>query len=971
MSPDHPSPAASGDLGSLVRRQAAVIRLSHGISMAHDEAEVCQVVADGLRDDALGYEFLGIFLVDEDTGERVLQVGFGWPDARPGWRLPPGTGLNERALKDGELHYSPRVNDEPAYVATLGNGSEVDVPLKAGEEVLGVLTVESAHEDAFNEEDFQILQAAANQAGIAIARARLLQEERARASEREALLNTIADLSAQLDPRDLLDAVLARAVKLLGAVGGELATFDESARIMKVVSNFGMTEDSRGSELAFGEGAMGHVARTGKMMIIDDYREWMGRSDQYAEIDARAVVVAPLFIGTRPVGAMNVWHEDPEKRFAEEDLALLNLFGQQAAIAINNAQLFQEARRQKEYFESIMRTSPVAIVALDLNENVVSANPAFTKLYGYERDEVIGRNLDSLITTEDMRAEAREYTRRARHSSTHGIAQRCRKDGTLVDVEILAVKVDVEGEHVGMMALYHDISELMEARRAAEEANQSKSQFLANMSHELRTPLNAILGYSEMLAEEAEDDGNEAYIPDLEKIHSAGKHLLNLINDVLDLSKIEAGKMELILESFEVASVVEEVATTVKPLMDRNRNHLEVRVDREVGAMHADVTRLRQSLLNLLSNASKFTDGGSVSLHVLVEPGSNDTLLFRVTDSGIGMTPEQVDRLFVAFRQAEASTARRFGGTGLGLTITRKFCRMMGGDVTVESEEGVGSTFTIRLPREVTAEEVVEAEAGEGTLDEGEGPLVLIVDDDDDARELVRRYLVREGYRVATAADGETGVRMARELGPAAITLDVLMPGMDGWAVLAELKADAATARTPVVMLSILDEKPMGMALGASGYLTKPVQRERLLAVMGRFADADDTRVLVVEDDPDTRDIVRRTLEAVGWTVTEAENGRIGLERVAEERPSLILLDLMMPELDGFGFLDELHRRPYGNDIPVVVMTAKDLTDEDRARLNGGVERILEKGSDLRREIVLSLQQTIGGPQQPGRDRSP
>jgi len=357
-----------------------------------------------------------------------------------------------------------------------------------------------------------------------------------------------------------------------------------------------------------------------------------------------------------------------------------------------------------------------------------------------------------------------------------------------------------------------------------------------------------------------------------------------------------------------------------------------------------------------LSNASKFTDEGAVRLRVSVDPDSDKTLLFQVTDNGIGMTPEQVDRLFEAFTQAEASTTRRFGGTGLGLTITRKFCQMMGGDVTVESEEGVGSTFTIRLPRTVREMETVGGEVGEG-----EGTLVLVVDDDEDARELVRRYLERENYRVATAPDGDTGVRMARELLPAAITLDVLMPGMDGWTVLAELKADERTANIPVIMLSILDEKPMGMALGASGYLTKPVKKDRLLAVIQHFAQGDDTRVLIVEDDPDTRDIVRRTLEGVGCAVTEAENGRVGLERVDEERPSLILLDLMMPELDGFGFLEELHRRPHGNEIPVVVITAKDLTDEDRARLNGGVERILEKGSDLRQEIVMGLQQAIAG----------
>ncbi len=954
---------ARGGRGSLVRRQAAVIRLSHEISAAHDEAQICQRVVEGLHDEALGYEFMGLFLVDQDTGDRVLTNTFGWTSAKSGWRLPPGTGLNERAL-DGRLHYSPRVEDEPNYVATLGHGSEVDVPLKSGDEVIGVLTVESAQPDAFGEEDFEVLQAAANQAGIAIARARLLRAERQRADEREALLETIADLSSQLDPRDLLDSVLRRAVNLLGAVGGELASYDENTRLMTVVSNYAMAADSRGATLAYGEGAMGHVAKTGDMMIIDDYQTWEGRSDQYTQINARAVVVAPLLIGDRPVGAMNVWHEDPDKHFTEEDLALLNLFGQQAAIAIHNARLFQEARNQKQYFESVMHNSPVAIVTLNLQEDIVSANPVFTKLFGYELAEVVGKNLDNLITTPELRAEAVAYTRRARHRTAHGIAKRCRKDGTLVDVEILAVRVEVEGEPVGMMALYHDITELMQARREAEEANQSKSQFLANMSHELRTPLNAILGYSEMLAEEAEDDGNDVYIPDLEKIHSAGKHLLALINDVLDLSKIEAGKMELYLETFDVAELVEEVATTVTPLVSKNGNRLEVRCEESLGEMHADQTRLRQSLLNLLSNASKFTDNGTISVDVSAD-ADDDMLVFRVSDSGIGMTPEQLARLFQAFTQADASTSRRFGGTGLGLTITRKFCRMMGGDVTVESEENVGSTFTIRLPREVREGGVPETDIGEG-----DGPLVLVIDDDPATRDLVRRHLEADDYRVATASDGEAGIALARELRPAAITLDVMMPGMDGWAVLAALKAERDLSGIPVIMLSILDEKPLGMALGAAGYLTKPVEKDRLITVLGHFAQDGDTRVLVVEDDDATRDIVRRTLEEVGCTVTEAENGLVGLERVATDRPSLILLDLMMPELDGFGFLDELHRRPDDADIPVVVMTAKDLTEDDRARLNGGVERILQKGTDLRKEIVTGLRQAMAAsaPSEVGRD---
>jgi PAS domain S-box-containing protein len=964
MPPPSAGPPAADGRSPLARRQAALIGLSTEIAAAQDEPDICRRVVDGLRDPALGFEFLGLFLVDPETGERVLQNAAGWPDAPDGWRLAPGRGLNERAVLDGRLHYSPRAADEPEYIPTLGTGSQVDVPIRSGEDVLGVLTVESARPDAFGPEDFEILQAAANQAGIAIARSRLLEAERRRANEREALLDTIADLSAELKLNRLLDAVLGRAVTLLGAAGGELATYDADEHELEVVANYNMEADSTGTRLAYGEGAMGHVVESGEMLIIPDYQTWEGRSEQYARIDARGVVVAPFFMGHRPVGAINVWHDDPDKSFTEADLKLLGLFGQQAAIAIQNARLFQAARNQKEYFQGIMRNSPTAIVSLDLDENVVSVNPAFEALFGYGVDEVIGKNLDSLVTTPEQRAEAVAYTRQARQRRAHGIGKRRRKDGSLVDVEILAVKVEVEGEPVGMMALYHDISELVRTRHEAESANRSKSQFLANMSHELRTPLNAILGYSEMLVEEAEEDGNDDYIPDLRKIHAAGKHLLALINDVLDLSKIEAGKMELYLETFSVPEAVHDVAATVLPLFEKNGNRLVVRCPSEIGAMHADLTRVRQSLLNLLSNAAKFTDQGVVTLEVGIEEArergalATDTLVFSVTDTGIGMTPEQMDRLFEAFTQAEASTSRRFGGTGLGLAITRRFCRMMGGDVEVRSEPGQGSTFTLKLPRTVPEAPTVELDP---TTDDGR-PLILVVDDDEAGRDLVRRHLEKEGYHVALARDGETGLRMAAELRPDAITLDVIMPGLDGWGVLAGLKGDPELASIPVVMITILDEMPMGLALGATGYLTKPVVREQLVAVLGQAMGGPGETggtVLLVEDDEGTRDVVRRTLEQQGCLVVEAENGRVALERLDEVTPTLILLDLMMPEMDGFEFLDALRSRDGARAIPVVVMTAKELTDEDRSRLNGGVERVLAKGTGLRGELVASLRTAL------------
>jgi signal transduction histidine kinase/DNA-binding response OmpR family regulator len=498
--------------------------------------------------------------------------------------------------------------------------------------------------------------------------------------------------------------------------------------------------------------------------------------------------------------------------------------------------------------------------------------------------------------------------------------------------------------------------EIEEKGRQLEIASQHKSQFLANMSHELRTPLNAIIGYSEMLQEEAADLGQEGYIPDLQKIHAAGQHLLTLINDILDLSKIEAGRMDLYLETFEIAPMISDVVTTINPLLEKNTNILEVHGGDDIGAMWADLTKVRQSLFNLLSNACKFTQQGVISLALARETADGgDWITFRVSDTGIGMTPEQLGKLFQAFSQAEASTARQYGGTGLGLMITKRFCQMMGGDITVESELGRGSTFTIKLPAEVGAPKAqpTAAEPTSETLPAGLST-VLVIDDDPAVRELLQRFLSKEGFRVVSAAGGEEGLRLARERRPAVITLDVLMPSMDGWSVLTTLKADPDLADIHVIMLTIVDDKNLGYALGASDYLTKPVDRDRLVAILNKYRREDPCRlVLVVEDNAATRAMLRRTLEKEGWTVTEAEHGRMALERIAESRPALILLDLMMPEMDGFQFVEAWRQHEAWRSIPIVVVTAKDLTAEDHLRLNGYVEQILQKGA-YNREVLLA-----------------
>ncbi len=939
--------------GGLARRQSALLRLSADIATAQTEAAVCQAVVDGLHDEALGYAFLGVFLRDPETGDRVLGAAVGWDDIPPGMRVPAGDGLSARPMQDGKLRYTPDVASEPEYIPGLSTGSEVDVPVVAGKEVLGVLVIESREPHAFGPADLEILTAAAQHAGLALARIRLLDEthrlveaERSRADEREALLATIADLSAELELSRVLETVLGRAVTLLGASGGELATYDEARGDLVIAANHNMVEDSRGTRLVVGEGAMGVVVQSGEPMMIPDYQQWAGRSTQYARIDAHAVIVAPLLIGHRAVGAINVWHEDPTRTFNDADRNLVTLFGQQAAVALENARLFTAARREREYFEVLVRNSPVAIVVLNADHRILSCNPAFEQLFGHEQADIAGRILDDLITTDEARQEAVSYTVQAAEGRpVQGVGRRRRRDGSMVDVEILAVPVVIDGERVAMMALYHDVTDLLDARRAAEAANQTKSHFLANMSHELRTPLNAIIGYSEMMEEEATEQGHLGYVPDLQKVRAAGRHLLALINDVLDLSKIEAGKMELHLETFELRPAIEAVASTVAPLVEKNGNRLELDLAADLGGMRADVTRVRQVLFNLLSNACKFTERGTITLSATRTPGpGGEVMSFVVRDTGIGMTQEQLTRLFQAFAQAEASTASKYGGTGLGLAISKTFCEMMGGSISVTSTPGAGTAFTVRLP--VTVPDPVEAAPQAADAPRGATVgTVLVIDDDAATRQLLSRMLAKDNFRVLEASGGEEGLALARAERPDVITLDVLMPGLDGWGVLAALKSEPALAEIPVVMLSIADQRNLGFSLGAAEYLTKPIERAQLSAVLARYRRTPDAPVLIVEDDPDTRQVLRRSLEKEGWPVTEAENGRQGLECVAAQTPGLVLLDLMMPEMDGFEFLDRFRRDGRHVDIPVIVITAKTLSEEDRRRLNGGVREVVQKQS--------------------------
>ena len=529
---------------------------------------------------------------------------------------------------------------------------------------------------------------------------------------------------------------------------------------------------------------------------------------------------------------------------------------------------------------------------------------------------------------------------------------------------------NADGQPARILGTNYDITELkrveeflIDARRQAEAATVAKSRFLANMSHELRTPLNAIIGYSELLQEIAAESGHDSYGADLKKILGAGRHLLGLINDILDLSKIEAGMAELNLETIDLSNLIDEVTGTIQPLAEQSGNTLEVSLENAPARIETDQLKLRQILINLLGNAAKFTENGVISLEVRGETvDDREWLALVIKDTGIGMTPEQQIQAFEEFNQAELSTEREYGGTGLGLTICRKLSLMLQGDVSLKSAPGEGSQFTVRIPTHPEPE--TEPVASEIPREQfppirGERPLVLVIDDELHARELMTRHLRQSGFEVALAANGKDGLMLASQLKPAAITLDVQMPKMDGWEVLRQLKEEKNLASIPVVICTFLDDAEHGFALGATEYLTKPIDPQRLRETIEDLCPLGDCQVLVVEDDVSQRELICRELERADMEALAAEHGRAALEMLADNPVDIILLDLEMPVMDGFEFAEAMRREPRWSAIPIVVLTCRDLRAADRARLNGRVSAIIEKGNGGMKQVISGLRRLL------------
>jgi PAS domain S-box-containing protein len=874
-----------------------------------------------------------------------------------------------------ESQYRPDPEDRadlPEWVQ-----SSITVPTIVENQVTGSIVLLSEHAYAFSKSDIRLLTTITNTMSLALADALSFEAERQRSAEL-ALINRIQEgLVARIKMDEIYRLVGDEVVRIFDLQGYIVVDYDHKNELMHIRSaSQGVKKDTANFSVY-----TRYLIEKKEVIYLKNRDEVMHAYHESKLIenvalpDWQSTLTVPMIVNGIVTGAILLWSAHPNA-FSPTDIRLLSTITNSMSVALENARLFEEVERQKQYFEALVQNSPVAIVVIDDAGKVSSWNPSAERLFGYTQQEAVGTLMNELVASPaDLRLESERFVQLGQSFDPgapsggifHAFTQRARKDGSLVDVEVLTVPIVVQGERVGVYAIYHDITELQLARQAALDASQAKSTFLANMSHELRTPLNAITGFTRIVRRKGEGILPERQIENLDKVLISADHLLNLINTILDIAKIEAGRMDVYTNSFSLPALVDLVIDTSQPLL---RPGVQLLPDLQPGldTITSDPEKIKQILINLVSNAAKFTHQGQITI---CGRAARDFIQICVEDTGIGIPPAALERIFEEFQQADSSTTRQYGGTGLGLSISKHLARLLGGDLTVASQEGVGSTFTLTIPTQKRLAFHEHSAQLQTETFSGKEPLILIIDDDRSTHDLLCETLCENGFRIVSAFSGDQGLQLAREMAPAAIMLDILMPYKDGWQTLHELKSSEHTRHIPVIMITVTDNKPLGYRLGAADYLLKPLNEGDLQAALGRLAisgasslndlevvddlsSSQPRSLLVVDDDPQVLDLITQLLHDPLFTVYTAADGEQALRKMDERRPDVILLDLLMPNLDGFGVLDALQNNPAIADVPVIVITAKILSDAEAERLRQRAISVILKGS---MEENLLLQQ--------------
>jgi PAS domain S-box-containing protein len=839
-----------------------------------------------------------------------------------------------------------------------------------------------------------------------------------------ALHETTVALMNRLELSNLLEFIVKRAGDLLGTPHGFIYLVDSEKDEMVLQMGTGNFAQFHGLRLKPGQALAGRVWQTGRPVVIDNYFNWPDRFPDPRLDIIRAAVGVPLKSGSQVVGVLGLAHLEGDRTFGDDEVVLLTRFAQLAVIALDNARLYASAqqelkeriqaeealaeratelafseetlRNQTRILQSILESMGDGVIVADEKGQFLFFNPAAEKILGigqtnitpdqwitpyglYLPDTLTPYPPESLPLARAIRGEAVDAVEVfVRHPQ--------RPEGLWVNVTARPLK-DEKGILRGGVAVFSDITKRKQveeewrmAKEAAEAANRAKSQFLANMSHELRTPLNAIIGFSEILVDQIFGPLNDKQIKYINNILSSGRHLLQLINDILDLSKIEAGRIQLDLTQVNVETVLHHVQTIVKTLASKKGITLTVQIEQSPLTVTVDEAKFKQILYNLLSNAIKFTpEGGHVKVTASLESGEEiqvgekeplisfptQFIKISVSDTGIGIKPEDQERIFREFEQVDSSYARKQQGTGLGLALTRKLVELLGGQIWVESEgEGKGSIFSFTLPlvpKKTDKCRLIIPEPAfiypkSDPLKSDLYPLVLVVEDDLSTSELLRKYLAEAGYAVATAFNGKQALDLARKLKPAAITLDILLPDKHGLEVLAELKSLPDTRDIPVIVVSITEDRQLGFSLGIMEWFVKPVNRDRLIEVLNKVRIVRGTKittVLIIDDEPQTVELLTDIAQTHGYRTLQAYTGQEGIRLAREKRPDIIIVDLIMPEMNGFDVVRELRKDEGTREISIVIFTAKELTQEERKQLNMSVQGIVSKSSreDLLQEL--------------------